>query len=346
MTKFQRLEAQASWRPGAGAQLREVIVSVGEATLVVSDPKSDAPLAHWSLPAVTRLNPGEMPARFAPAGAPRAQGRHHSENPGGEYVEIDDETMLAAIAELHRAIEARRPHPGRLRGRLMWGAALLMAGFALFWLPGALTRHAAQITPQSERDEIGRAVLADLIRSTGAPCRQPEAQAVLSRIAARSLGEQARLVVLPQRFETAMILPGGLAVVPRDLVSGEDSPDILAGHLVAAEMAAGRASPMLAALEYAGLRNVLSLLTSGTLPAGAMEGYGETLISTPPEPADPSQLAAQFAARQIPLAPYAQSLGLDAAATAELMALDRGGAAEQALIPDRDWVLAQQICAD
>ena len=69
LTQFQRLEAAGSWRPAPGEKLREVIVSIGEATLILSDPKSDAPLTHWSLPAVERLNPSVTPAIYTPAAA-------------------------------------------------------------------------------------------------------------------------------------------------------------------------------------------------------------------------------------------------------------------------------------
>lgn len=55
--------------------------------------------------------------------------------------------MIAAIAKINRAIEASKPHPGRLRGGLMLGAAAVMAVLGLFWVPPALVRHAADIAP-------------------------------------------------------------------------------------------------------------------------------------------------------------------------------------------------------
>ena len=67
LPEFQRLECSGIWRETATAQRRGVIVSFGQATLVLSDERSDRALAHWSLPAIHRLNPKEMPARFAPS---------------------------------------------------------------------------------------------------------------------------------------------------------------------------------------------------------------------------------------------------------------------------------------
>ncbi|WP_368074472.1 hypothetical protein [Celeribacter baekdonensis] len=56
LTEFDRLEASALWRPEGDTQRVEVIVSVGEATLTLSDIKGRV-LTHWSLPAVIRVSP-------------------------------------------------------------------------------------------------------------------------------------------------------------------------------------------------------------------------------------------------------------------------------------------------
>ena len=44
LKKYQRLEASGLWRERPGAQARDVIVGLREATLVLSDPRSEAPL--------------------------------------------------------------------------------------------------------------------------------------------------------------------------------------------------------------------------------------------------------------------------------------------------------------
>ena len=56
LNQYQRLEAAGIWRETPQAQARDVIVSFGDATLVLTDPRSEVPLAHWSLPAVTRFS--------------------------------------------------------------------------------------------------------------------------------------------------------------------------------------------------------------------------------------------------------------------------------------------------
>ena len=69
LQKYQRIEASGLWRPSPDAQRREVIVSIGEATLVITDTR-DQPLTHWSLAAIERTNPGELPALYCPDGDP------------------------------------------------------------------------------------------------------------------------------------------------------------------------------------------------------------------------------------------------------------------------------------
>ena len=69
LNQYQRLEAIGLWRENPQSEPRDVIVSFGDATLILTDPKSEIPVAHWSLPAVYRLNPGTHPARYSPDGA-------------------------------------------------------------------------------------------------------------------------------------------------------------------------------------------------------------------------------------------------------------------------------------
>lgn len=66
LTEYQRLESSGVWRASAQDQRRDVMISIGDATLVIYD-TANRPLAHWSLAALVRLNVGTRPALFAPA---------------------------------------------------------------------------------------------------------------------------------------------------------------------------------------------------------------------------------------------------------------------------------------
>ena len=108
LSEYARLETTGLWRETPDSQRREVVVSLGDATLVIST-MTDSALSHWSLPAVHRLNPGKRPALYAP------------DAEADELLEISEPQMIEAIETLRRAIDRTRPKPGRLRwlGMLM-----------------------------------------------------------------------------------------------------------------------------------------------------------------------------------------------------------------------------------
>jgi hypothetical protein len=157
LQEYKRLETFGIWHASPKDQRRDVIVSLGEATLTISDSKMSA-LSHWSLPAILRLNPGETPACFGPG----------PDMP--EVLELDDAMMVAAIEKVRSAIDRRRQPPARLRHLLSRAAALIVAGALFLWLPGALIRQAVAVVPDAKRIEIGEALLVDIKRVAGSPC--------------------------------------------------------------------------------------------------------------------------------------------------------------------------------
>lgn len=336
LSEFQRLEAQGSWRETPRARLREVVVSVGDATLILTDPKSDTPLSHWSLPAIARLNPGQIPAIYSPD--PEGE---------GETVEIDDRLMIEAIERVHRAIASHRAHPGRLRGGLTIVAAMTMLGAAVMWLPGAIIGHASRIAPPAQARQIGLATLADLERSTGAVCARKSGQAVLDWLAPQLVEDDALLRVVPGPLNGALRLPGDVYVLGDDLLDGAAGPEAAAGHLVAASLAADPDEITHEALDHAGLRAALQLMTLGDLPQRAMTGYGEQLLSRAvPRPDTPDLLAALESAG-VPAEPYANSIDPTGASVLPLIEGDafRDQLPERPLLTDEQWLALQQICA-
>lgn len=336
LTQFERLEAQGSWREAPEARLREVIVSVGDATLTLSDPKSERPLSHWSLPAVTRLNPGEIPAVYSP----RADGQD-------ETLEVDDPLMIDAIDRVQRAILTRQARPGRLRGGLTLLAAVVMAAAAVIWLPDALTRHAANIAPPAQARAVGKAVLDDMTRSTGAVCERDSGQAVLNWIAPKLIAGDADIRVVASPVNGARRLPGNLYVLGNDVLLTASGPEAAAGHLIAAEMAIADEELMLEALRYAGTGAVLQLLTLGSLPEDAMRGYGETMLQQSAPMPEQSRLLDAFKEKEIPSEPYARSLDPTGASVMRLIEGDpyRATPSPKSLLTDEQWLALQQICA-
>jgi hypothetical protein len=96
LQKYARLEAVGVWRESDQGQRRDVIVSIGDATLVITDSQEKA-LAHWSLAAITRVNPGLVPALY------------HPEGDKTESLELpeDEVAMVEAIETLRRVIDRR-----------------------------------------------------------------------------------------------------------------------------------------------------------------------------------------------------------------------------------------------
>ena len=336
LQEYQRLECTGLWRDAPDAQRREVIVSFGDATLVISETRSGRALTHWSLPAVARTNPGRMPARYVPG--PDA----------GEELELEDEDMIAAIGRVHSLIEARRPHPGRLRGLILGTLLVLLLAIGLFWMPRALVTHTAAALPFSKRQEIGRIALADLTRLTGTPCGGPEGTAALARLGERLLGAGDRLFVLPEGLSRTLHLPGGVVLLPRSFVETPQSPDVAAGMILAEDARRTAADPMVGLLKHAGLRATLTLLTTGNLPSETLHGYGEVLLRSDPSPVDDDTLLARFASAGVAASPYAYTLDPSGESVLGLIEADpfRNGPTPAPIATDTEWVALQGICAE
>ncbi len=340
LTKYQRLEATALWRAGAEGQRREVIVSLGDATLVISD-LNDRALTHWSLAAVQRANPGRMPAIYHPDGDPE------------ETLEIgaDGAEMVEGIEKLRNAIERRRPHPGRLRLLAFGVSFAAVAALAVFWVPGALKDYAQKVVPGVKRVEISNALLPELQRLTGAPCRDEYALTALTRLSERlrpARGPAPRLVVLRDGLNGALRLPGRMTLIGRGLIEDHDEPDVVAGFILAEQARALRDDPLRHLLDHVPLRATFQLVTTGSLPEDALKSYAEALLASPVTPASDQAILARFAEAGVRSAPYAYARDLTGETTLPLIEGDPYAATPpgQPVLPDADWLRLQGICGN
>ncbi|MHC0054543.1 hypothetical protein [Actibacterium sp. D379-3] len=332
LSEFERLESPGLWRDGPDAQRRDVIVSFGDASLVISDLREKA-LAHWSLAAVTRLNPGESPALFSPDGGPE------------EVLEIDDDVMIGAITKVTAAIERTRPRPGRLRLVLLGSSLALVVALMLFWMPGALRRHTVAVVPATIRAEIAQGLLRHIGRVAGQPCHAPGGDRALARMAKRLLNGNATLMVLPGGVAQAAHLPGGVILLNRALVEDYEDADVAAGFVLAERARAARHDPLDQLLRFAGVVPTFRLLTTGALPDSALEEYANTLLTRPPAPLDTEALLARFAAARVPSSPYAYALDQSGESVLALIEADpMRGETRAPVLPDGDWVRLQGIC--
>ena len=332
LSQYDRLESLGLWRATRDDQRREVIVSFGNATLVVSD-SAGRPLSHWSLPAVARLNPHVTPAVYAP------------DADAAESLEIDDPIMIDAIDAVRGHLVRARPRQGRLRGLLTAALLLAVVGAGAIWGPVLLRDQAAGALSDLRRVEIGAKVLGHMQARNGAACRRPAGRAALQKVQTRLFGPDApgQVVVLPGSLPNPVNLPGDLTVIDHATLVRFDDPTILAGDIVAAR--ADAADPVRALLRHAGLRATIHLLTSGTLPEEALNAYALWLIDTGPAPVSEATLRDAFAQAKIPTAPYATvrtARGQDGARliTADPMA----GQVPEPVLTDADWLQLQAIC--
>lgn len=338
LDRYQRLEASALWRPEAGAQRLDVIVSLGEATLTITD-MHDRVKAHWSLAAIARANPGGVPALYHPDADP------------GETLEIaeSEDTMIAAIETLRGAIARQRPRPGRLRLLGVASSVLAVVLLVTLWLPGAARDHALRVVPAVKRAEIGRALLEYVQQVTGPACRTPGGTAALAALEQRLSPAQGRtrLMVVRSGVQEALRLTGGTILVNADLVEDHDTPDVVAGAIIAAHLRAKARDPLARLLDDAGLREVLRLLATGSLSDTVLRTHAETLLREPPAPVPDATLIAGFARWQVRATPYAYARDITGETVLGLIEADpfARNADLPPILSESNWLRLQGICS-
>ncbi|MCH2165313.1 MAG: hypothetical protein MK098_11760 [Marinovum sp.] len=336
LTEFQRLEATGLWRASPDDQRREVIVSLGDATLVLKD-SQDRALTHWSLAAVDRLNPGKLPAIYHPDGDPTEQLELSS----------DADVMIDAIEKLRRAVAKSRPRQGRLRWLLSASILAGAAALAVFWLPDALREHTLTVIPDVKRDAIGLAILDEMTLVSGPPCRASTSAPVLRMLARRVLGaaRAGDLIVLRSSQAQTAHLPGGLILMSREILEDTPDPEIAAAFVLAEDLRARTNDPLNQVLEHAGFWATGQLLTTGQLPQDALAAYASHVMTAPPQDLPLEVVANGFEAAKLHTRPYALELDITGESVVALIEADRLTNQEvPAVLSDNDWLRLQTIC--
>ena len=330
LEKYQRLETEAIWLPETDAQRRDVIISIGKATLTVSTPNGTA-LTHWSLPAIVRLNTGEVPALYAPG----------AEAP--ETLEVADSEMIGAIEQVLRAVRGGTNRSSTLRSTIMALSALAAVGALMFWGPGAITRYTASLVPEAAKRSIGAGLLAEMERVTGAPCSEPVGTAALATLQTRLFPKgDTRLVVVPSAIAETAELPGGAILIGHTLVEDFETPEVLAGFLLAADARRTLDDPLKGLLEAAGLRASVRLLTTAELPRAALPRMAEWLAAYAPPPVADKTLLSLMQSATVDSAPYGYARDISGESTATLISASQTTAPP--LLSDGEWIALQGIC--
>lgn len=333
LEQYERLESIGLWKETAEAQRREVIVSFGAASLVLSD-TNGTPLAHWSLAAVRTRNAGHMPALYSP------------DKGSGEVLEIEDATMVDAIARVRAAIRRGGPHPGRLRWATAGGMILVIALLAVFWLPGVSADYATRILPAAKAEEIGEDTFAQAARLTGQGCAAPGSTDALHRFERWLMPQGGRIHIVDLGARYSAHLPNNQVLLNRVLVEEHAGPEVAAGFVLLERARMRAADPMRGLFRHIGMGDTLRFLANGQLSSNGIAAYARDRLTAPMTlPAD-AELAGEFERAKLTTAPFAMTLDPSGATVAGLLALDPGRGGYVPGIDDADWISLQAICGE
>ncbi|MEP2922317.1 MAG: hypothetical protein ABJN72_10030 [Sulfitobacter sp.] len=332
LSKYDRLEAIGLWRPDAEGQRREVIVSIGHATLVISD-MNDQAITHWSLAAVERANPQSIPALY------------HPDGDTGETLELpaSEKEMINAIETLCSTIAKSRPRPGRLRWLGVGLSLSAVAALLIFWLPGAMRDNTLRVVPQVKREALGVALMERMQRVTGLMCSDAAGLRALRRLGTRL--DTTKLAVVPALGRAALHLPGGVIVLDRRVFEDWEEPDVAAGYILGEVAQQLNHDPLGELLDTVGPWENFRLLTTGEVSSAALDAYAEHLMTAPPQTPDTENLLALFEASDVRATPYARARDITGESVLALIEGDpMKNKQTEPLLPDSAWLRLQSIC--
>ena len=334
LDKYERLEAEALWRQGPDKQHRDVIVSVGDSTLVISDIQG-RPLTHWSLAAIARSNPGKFPAIY------------HPDGDAGERLEFaeSEQNVVSDIEKLRLVIDKRRPKPGRLRLMIFAFIFVTLASLGVFWLPQAVQNYALQIIPPVKQQEIGLKILSLISEFTGKPCDAAMANNSLALLADITLQGQGSLYILPDGLSQTAHLPGNIILIGRELVEDYEEPDVAAGFILMEHLRSEKGNIFRDLLQYSGTLATFQFLTTGTLKEETLQRYSQHILLQPKLTIETPLVIARFQELKLRMSPYAFALDMTGEQTLALVEADNLATwTFEPSLTDADWVRLQNIC--
>ena len=326
--EFERLESLGLWRDLKDSQRREVVVSFGESTLVLSD-INNRPITHWSLAAIEDAGNSENGIIFT------------VDDLGEETLEIDDQIMISAIYKIKASIEARRPHPGRLR--LFLGASILISflGVSIFWLPNALTQYASNIVPDSKAVEIGEVILKSIQKTTGSTCSTPLGERALRRLENRVIGSPSnRIQIIEMGNRPSLHLPGGNILLNYRLTLNEPNANLIAGYAILERAIEDEKSPLFDLFKSMGLKKTLKFLGTGDIDNSDLEYFANKQLFGALSAPKADTISELFNVAEIPRTRFANH----ANRSDLLIANDLMAEEYLPILDEVDWLNLQEIC--
>ncbi|MGR3468035.1 MAG: hypothetical protein ACU0CI_09155 [Shimia sp.] len=330
MTALDSEGRPALWHADAEAQRRDVRVVLGETSLTIRDTQGRA-LSHWALAAVSRSGADDGPAFFAPEG-------------GEEFLEVTDPALIDALSEVIATARRARPRSGLVRWALIGAGTLAVLGGLALWAPGAIRAQAMATVPEVTRLGLGEALRLRLQPFTSAACAEPFGQSALDALTTRLPGAP-EVYVMRDGLRGPVVLPGGAILMPAGVIADHDGPAVLAGAIIAAQVASADGAAFERFLADIGPLSTARLLATGRVEDAALDAHAEALLRRPtPAPATEPLLAA-FRAAEVPSTPFAYARDTSGEGTLGLIEGDPfDGVTPRPLLSDGDWLALRGIC--
>jgi hypothetical protein len=327
LDKFERLESLGLWKENDSSQKKEVIVSFGKASLVLSDHK-DTPLTHWALGAVEIRAASDQRVIYTP------------DKKGFETLEISDPTMNRAIKKIRKLIHRPRSHRGRIRILSTLLITLCLTLLAVFWLPTALADYTSDVVSDAKAREIGAKLMPHINQYAGQPCRSAASSPVIRKLENRLIGSNKNTLFIADlgaRYSTH--LPGGIILANRVLVEDFPDPGTLAGFILM-ERALQEDDPALHALFIeAGSIATLSFLITGDIDEKVLGAFAKSQMTKPLVLPDRITMLEFFKAADVSTAPLANTLN-----NQKLLEQNPVTGSYDPILSDPEWLALQSIC--
>lgn len=255
--KYIRLEAVGQWREAPEQSPREVIVSFGDQTLVLSDLKEN-PLSHWALAATRRVSRNGSKAIYSP------------DIEGFELLEIDDADMVEAIAQVSRLAMAPVTQKSRKFSALLGLFAVVAT--LIYFVPSLMRDQAIRMTKQDSARYLGLEMLEGTRLKQ---CSEPSANAAGAALMARLFDGNAYRLIIVKTGREGVVFPGGLLVVGSELLQGVSSADQFSNWLI--ELTKTDQFPLVDVFQTSSVKSVFQYLTSGTIPQKDLDMAAQNL---------------------------------------------------------------------
>ena len=330
LDKYIRLEATGQWIEADGHS-REVVVSFGNATLVLSD-FQDQPLSHWSLSALNIAEQKADKVIYAPDPDSR------------ERLIIDDAQMVEAIAAVSSDAQNFESTPQVSRNWLRPVTALLVlliAGLVVWYGPDALRHKAISLIPQERAVLLGGDVFDAMDQQRCLP-RGRQGLRELTRVLGFKGRDAVRVVKGDARLSA---LPGAQVMVSDGFLRKAGSGEELAGWLALARETGRNTSAMQTFIAQQSVGQVLNFLMNGEFSQGDIDWMAAYAQKTDMRPSRANLTAALdlLSKSGVPDGPFLTAV---AKAYPDLRPVPAPSSVTNVapLIDDQSWVGLQEIC--